>query len=375
MLILMRAFLCALLLFPIAAWAQTGAWQMEQSGTTADLRGVHSAGFGVVWASGTGGTVLRSEDTGFEWQRCAMPPGAEKLDFRAVWGWDANTAVVMSSGPGGQSRLYETTDGCAHFKLLRTNDNPKGFWDGIAFSDRKNGYLLGDPIDGELQLERTEDGGHTWTRIHSPGLRVGKRGAFAASNSSMALARGLLGVQQGVVPVLWIGTGGPGGALVLSAGQSCAEKAAVANPRACAQHWQFSRSTLPLNGSTASSGIFALGASYSGSVGHGIAVGGDYTKPDQASGTAAWWSPKGWHAAGKPPGGYRSAVGWDAERKLWITVGANGSDLSRDGGKSWKPIERAEDSAGKKGEWNALSLPWAVGPGGRIGKLGPHALP
>ena len=91
-LILSAAFL--LVLVPTAH----GQWEFQTSNTTADLRGIHSLGNGVAWASGTNGTVLRTEDGGYVWQTCAVPPGAEKLDFRGIQGFDANTAIVMSSG-------------------------------------------------------------------------------------------------------------------------------------------------------------------------------------------------------------------------------------------------------------------------------------
>src|SRR6201993_1800778 len=93
----------------VAAQDKTsGPWVMQSSGTTAKLRGIHAVGGGVAWASGSDGTVLRTEDGGYMWQSCAMPPGAEKLDFRGVWAWEADTAIVMSSGPGDQSRLDKT---------------------------------------------------------------------------------------------------------------------------------------------------------------------------------------------------------------------------------------------------------------------------
>jgi hypothetical protein len=59
----------------------------------------------------------------------------------------------------------------------------------------------------------------------------------------------------------------------------------------------------------------------------------------------------------------------EPDHAIWITVGPNGSDLSRDDGKTWQPIEHAPPDVGKGGEWNALSLPWVVGPNGRIAKL------
>jgi len=108
-------FLGSVCLIALAAGAQTaphsGPWELGESDSTAGLRGIHSLGNGVVWASGANGTVMRSEDDGYLWQSCAVPPGANKLDFRGVWAWDEKTALVLSSGPGDQSRLYQTTDG------------------------------------------------------------------------------------------------------------------------------------------------------------------------------------------------------------------------------------------------------------------------
>src|ERR1700681_1210755 len=101
-------------------------WEMQTSNTTADLRGIHSVRNGVAWASGTNGTVLRTEDSGFVWQGCAVPPGAEHLDFRGVQGFDANTAMVMSSGKGDLSRLYKTTDGCHTWRLVIKNPDADG---------------------------------------------------------------------------------------------------------------------------------------------------------------------------------------------------------------------------------------------------------
>ena len=101
---------------------------------------------------------------------------------------------------------------------------------------------------------------------------------------------------------------------------------------------------------------------------HGIAVGGDYTKPNESAGTAAWSSDGGehWTASTTPPHGYRSSVQWSESLKAWITVGTNGSDISRDDGKTWQPLDN--------GNWNALSLPFVVGPNGRIARLNAAAL-
>ena len=183
-----RLALFAALLFSVHSLLHA-QWTLETSNTTADLRGIHSIGNGVAWASGTNGTVLRTEDGGYVWQSCSIPPGAEHLDFRGIQAFDANTAIVMSSGKGDLSRLYKTTDGCHSWKLVFTNPDADGFWDAILLNRFDNdGELLGDPINGRFALWETSDKGATWTRTHHKGLSALKdEGAFAASNSALFL--------------------------------------------------------------------------------------------------------------------------------------------------------------------------------------------
>jgi hypothetical protein len=352
------ATLAAICLLPSIAHSQTeksGPWEMQSSGTTASLRGIHAVGGGVAWASGTNGTVLRTEDSGYMWQSCAMPPGAEKLDFRGIWAWDADTAIVMSSGPGDQSRLYKTTDGCSHWTLLYNNPDKDGFWDALNFGSNTSihGLLLGDPVQGAFQMFNVEKDGsvHPLDRQTDPPALDGA-GAFAASNSSIAS----IGYQWDQGGNVWLGTGGKPGAFVY------VQKAISIGLEKYRYTWQ--RVSAPLAGGTEASGVFSLAFR---DVHNGMAVGGDYTKPNESAGTAAWTAAGGqhWIAAEKPPHGYRSAVAWDADAKAWIAAGTNGSDISYDDGKTWQPLD--------DGNWNALSLPWIVGPKGKIAKLG--ALP
>jgi photosystem II stability/assembly factor-like uncharacterized protein len=310
----------------------SGPWEIEMSGSNAGLRGVHAVGAGVVWASGTGGTVLRSEDSGYEWQTCATPAGGEKLDFRAVWAWDANHALALSSGPGELSRLYRTDDGCSSWTLVKTNPDPSGFWDGLLFINHQQGLIYGDPTASETRtleghLLESHDGGTTWTKAELPAEPF-----FAASNSSIATYGGSI----------WAGTGN---ARVLR--------------RKTEGGWE--AISTPLASGNDSSGVFSLAFRDRE---HGVAVGGDYRKPEATAGTVAFTSDGGahWSAATKLPHGFRSAVAWDAAHKAWIAAGTNGSDISYDDGKTWQWLD--------SGSWNALSLPWVVGPKGRIGKLG-----
>jgi photosystem II stability/assembly factor-like uncharacterized protein len=282
--------------------------------------------------------VLRSEDGGFLWQTCAMPKGAEKLDFRGVRAFDAQTALVMSSGKGALSKVYKTTDGCATWTLVLDDPDAEGFFDAIWFKDRNVGLLLGDPVDGKFVLMGTSDGGAHWTRVQSDGLKAAPGiGAFAASDSSLVAG-----------PVF--ATGGPDGPFVYTGNLK--------------GNRVFSHVKVPMNGSTESAGIFSLtrcGRTL-------VAVGGEYTKPGLREGTAAYFDGS-WKAAKTMPGGYRSGVGYDSAAGACVAVGPNGVDVSKDGGVSWRAVSGEATT-----EWNAVSLPFVVGEKGKIGKLRAGAL-
>jgi photosystem II stability/assembly factor-like uncharacterized protein len=127
-------------------------WQLQNSHTTASLRGIHTINNQIAWASGTNGTVLRTTDGGTTWFLCTIPPDANKLDFRGIQAFDANTAIVMSSGKGELSRLYKTTDACKSWKLLLTNPDKEGFWNGFVADQASEALIIGDPVDGQFAI-------------------------------------------------------------------------------------------------------------------------------------------------------------------------------------------------------------------------------
>jgi photosystem II stability/assembly factor-like uncharacterized protein len=175
---------------PISAHAQ---WELEESHSTASLRGIDNVGNGIAWASGTNGTVIRTEDGGYLWQPCTTPPGTEKLDFRGIQAFDENTAIVMSSGPGDQSRLYKTTDGCQTWTLLFTNPDPTGFFDALMYvKNFDTTFILGDPVDGEFRLfsQSGENAAFAANWNGHPITAAKGQAAFAASNSLLIYKHG-----------------------------------------------------------------------------------------------------------------------------------------------------------------------------------------
>ncbi|HEX3744076.1 MAG TPA: YCF48-related protein [Bryobacteraceae bacterium] len=331
----MRIFLTLL----AAATACAQSVTVQTSGTRASLRGVWAVNDEVVWASGTHGTWLRTGDGGAHWTAAAVP-GAETLDFRDVQGEDANTAYLLSIGTGASSRVYKTADGGAHWSVSLQNRDDKGFFDEMAFWNPRHGILVGDPVDGQLVVMITEDSGGHWQRAKMPPA-LPDEGVFAASGTGITV----LGNRQ-----VWIGSGGPNAARVYHSADG-------------GSTWTVAQT--PIRADSKNAGIFSLAFA---DVRHGIAVGGDYSKPKETAGNVALTADGGktWSAAATPPGGFRSAVAYLPNGKVWIAVGTSGADISSDGGRNWRQFDG--------GDYNALSFArgksgWAVGQRGRVAKF------
>jgi photosystem II stability/assembly factor-like uncharacterized protein len=327
----------AALLVASASFAQN--WIPQTSNTTASLRGVSAVDRGVVWASGSGGAWLRTTDGGATWHADHVP-GAEALDFRGVRAFDARIAYVMSAGPGEKSRIYRTDDGGGQWNLLFTNSNPKGFFDSIAFWDKDHAIVVGDAVEGAAEILTTDDGGAHWHRQKTPPA-LPNEGSFAASNTCL-FVRGTGDV--------WYVTGGAGAARVFYSADR-------------GRSWTVAPT--PMRNDTASAGIFSIAFA---DARRGMVVGGDYSKDKEDRGNIAITNDGGrtWVAPPKRPAGFRSAVAWLPDRKMWVVTGTSGSDVSTDDGRTWRLFD--------EGSFNAMSfIPdgagWAVGARGRIARF------
>jgi len=337
----------------------------------------------IAWASGTHGTILRTTDSGLHWQLCTIPPNAAPLDFRGIQAFDATTAIAMSSGPGDQSRLYKTTDACQSWHLLFTNPDKTGFWDALRFEapnpqlirHTRRGIIIGDPVDGRFPIFISSDLGNTWTSATDkllsklPHAHAGE--AFFAASNSAADAVG----DAGNLVFATGGTGGSrlfhlvGGGLVLDEWMTMPS---------------FEKTKLKFPHSTQAQGAFSVAHRKVDQVTFDVmVVGGDYQNAD-APGASVFLSAPTYSFFVRhqkevypttPPHGYRSAVAYDAPTRTWITVGPNGTDISTDDGRNWHALEPSASEAPDTAQhWNALSLPYVVGPHGRIGILNPSAL-
>jgi photosystem II stability/assembly factor-like uncharacterized protein len=341
----MMKLIVALLVSCALCAATKAQWTTRASGTKARLRGLCVVNGEVAWASGTGGTFLRTSDGGKTWKAGSVP-GAASLDFRDVHAVDANATYLLSIGEGEQSRIYKTSDGGATWATTYVNRDPEGFLDALAFWDADHGLALGDPVDGRFVILTTDDGRRTWGSI-PPGTMTSAfpgEGAFAASGTCLVVG------EDGHA---WFATGG-------------AKSARVFRSTDKGRTWTAHET--PIMAGTPSSGVFSLAFH---DADHGVAVGGDYKEPGKAGDVIALTSDGGrtWRIPrGRRPGDYRSAVAYvpGAQSRTLVAVGPTGSDVSLDGGESWKPLGTTGFHAvGFAGP----SAGWAVGEDGIVARF------
>lgn len=338
------ALVVALVSLPSALAAQA-RWIPTTSGTTAEFRGLHAVSERVVWASGSGGVVARTDDAGTSW-RVDSIPGAGRLFLVDIHALDATTAWVVGTAFEGASegRIFHTADGGRTWTAQHVDSTPGIFLDGLAFLDARRGVVFGDPLDGRIVLLTTPDGGTTWRRVppeRAPALEPGEAG-FAASGTAMIARNGQL----------WIGTGGGPVARVLHSADGGAR-------------WQVYPT--PAQGGS-SKGVFGVAI---GNGGSGVAVGGDYRRRDVSTENLLLTSDGGrtWQVVSSPGlAGIQYGVAF-AGARTFVATGPPGSALSQDGGRSWTAIEgpgfNTVSCAGATGRC------WAAGTRGRIARLAP----
>lgn len=337
-----RVFLAIALLLGATLAAQPPAvrWLPQSSGVTVRIRGVSAVSSTVGWASGAGGTVLRTTDAGTTWQRLTVP-GAEALDFRDIDATDARTAHVLSIGPGAASRIYQTSDAGATWTERFVNTDPNAFFDAMTFADANHGVAVSDAVDGRFVILLTTNGGRTWTPVPAASLppALPGEGAFAASGTNVAMS----GPRH-----LWFAT----------------TKSRVVRSTDGGRSWTVHQTPIATGEAT---GIFSVAFR---DTRHGVVVGGNYSQERATGAHAAVTSDGGvtWTLVPAPGvGGFRSAVAWLPSVRAWLAVGPAGADRADDAGGAWTP-------AGGDG-YDAVSIHaasgtgWATGSGGRIARV------
>ena len=323
-----------------SARAQDSRWELLKAETTASFRGLSVVSDAVVWASGTRGMVIRSIDGGTTWGVDSIA-NAATFDLRGIHARSDRVAHVAATA----GRIWKTTDGGKTWSLKFQAADTSMFLDAIVFRNDREGMALGDPMGGRFVILVTQDGGESWSEApeRSRPAALDGEAAFAASGTSLVLS----GTRFG-----WIGTGGSASRVFRSIDSGAT--------------WRPYDSGIPSR--AGSGGVFSV--AFVDSL-HGVVVGGDYERPDSSSGTAAVTADGGatWKAAARFPRGYRSGVATrriNANEVLAIAVGTTGSDISRDGGLTWSPLDGTAFNAV---QFAPSGVAFAVGGRGRIARI------
>lgn len=320
-----------------------GQWNPQKSNTTADLHGLSVVNANIVWASGAGGTFVRTTDGGETWQAGAVPGGA-KLDFRNVYAVDAKTAYLMSIGNGNEARIYKTHDSGGTWSLQYSEQNPKAFLDCMAFWNATHGIVVGDAIDGKAELLTTSDGTH-WTSLRPESMPPAKDGEGSPA-SGTCIATYSKETGRAKTWHAWFVT----------------ENASrVFHTADAGKTWTASETPLVTG---LNHGVFSIAVADADRL---AIVGGDYDHPQIAKTNSAYTDDGGrtWKESGQHPAGYRWCVAIvpGTPGPTAFAVGPTGTDYSIDRGKNW---DRINDVDANTIAFADAYHGWAVGQKGLI---------
>jgi photosystem II stability/assembly factor-like uncharacterized protein len=133
-----------------------------------------------------------------------------------IWGVDQNTAFVgdggAGGGAGGNAKVWKTTNGGVNWNVILTTGGTAGFINSIVFSRTvpNAGYIQSDPptgAGGTYWLQRTTDGGNTWTLLNPPGVT----GQASSQNGLVVIDDQFLAFGTGSIAparILWSSNGG-----------------------------------------------------------------------------------------------------------------------------------------------------------------------
>ena len=328
---------------PAAGPAAEPVLEPQSSGTSVLLQAVSAVSDSLAWVSGHRGMYARTTDGGRTWH-IGRVPDADSLQFRDVHAVDAQTAWLLSAGPGALSRIYHTTDGGATWSEQFRNAEPEAFYDCFAFWDRRRGVVFSDQVNGRMIIRTTSNGGKDWTLVPHESLPQGLpgEGGFAASGTCVVARPG---------GHAWIVTGnGPRSRVLHSADYG--------------RTWSVADAPI-VAGEAAGFATIAFRDDR-----HGVALGGELGNPDARTDNVFLTADGGrtWLAGGRPPfsGAVYGAAFVPGASPALVAVGPRGAALSRNGGESWAALDTLS-------YWGIGFGPgrvgWITGPGGRITKV------
>ncbi len=178
---------------PPGLQAQCNQWQPVPSGTSQLLRAVHFADPQNGWATGSGGTLLRSQDGGATWADQSTALGAGGGELYGVHFSNATTGWVVGAG----GFVKKTTNGGGAWSVQTVN-TATDLYD-VYFTDANTGWIAG----ACGLLLRTTNGGALWQTVSS-GQNYHITGVASANGNNVSAATsGAVMLQSGDLGATW----------------------------------------------------------------------------------------------------------------------------------------------------------------------------
>jgi photosystem II stability/assembly factor-like uncharacterized protein len=301
------------------------------------IRGLSVVDDKTAWISGSKGYIAKTNDGGktWDWQQVK---GYEKSDFRDIEAFSDKEAIIMSSGT--PSFILKTADGGQTWQEKYQKTDTTYFLDAMDFADNLHGYILGDPINNKFLLLETKDGGETWNEAKNTPYAIPGEAAFAASGTCLRVSD-------------------KGGIYIASGGKT----ARLISLHPNNDQWQYAN--LPITHGQSSEGAFSLSIGQN----QGIIIGGDYANDKKTDSVATIHTVHPLLTFAPPqtsPAGFQSSVEY-IKSDTFLSTGTPGSNITMDGGKTWKQIDSTSFNVCRKAKHGKLVL--LAGNGGKIAIL------
>jgi photosystem II stability/assembly factor-like uncharacterized protein len=299
-----------------------------------NIRGLSVVNDKTAWISGSNGYIAITNSGGkkWDWQQIR---GYENSEFRDIEAFSDKEALIMSSGT--PSIVLKTIDGGKSWQEKYRKTDSLYFFDAMDFADAKHGYILGDPIKNKFLLMETKDGGETWTEMKNAPDALPGEAAFAASGTCLRVSNGLIYIVTG---------GTQSRMLVLSTAPSV--------------NWR--GTLLPFAHTKPSQGAFSMASDKTTQV----FMGGDYADDKRTDSVAYYCNTNKILTPQKNPAGFQSCVEYINDG-VFLSTGTPGSNITTDGGKTWKQIDANSFNVCRKAKRGKLVL--LAGNGGKIAIL------
>lgn len=265
--------------------------------------------------AGSKGDITTTKDGGRTWQTQILKYNDTIIPhFRSI---AKNGEHIFALSVANPALLYKGNENS--YELVYTEEHEKVFYDCMQFfADGKHGIAVGDPTEDCPSVILTADGGNTWTKLPCSQLPTFEEGEafFAASNTNIAIINN----------TVWIGSGGT--------------KARILKSTDFGNTWEVFDT--PIVQGDGPQGIYSIDF-YDEN--HGIAIGGNYAKPENNNANKAITTDGGktWTlVANNTNPNYKSCVQYvpNTNGEEVFAVGKTGISFSNDGGHTWKEVSK-----------------------------------